>query len=426
MPPWAARAASGRRRPPPGRPGAASSPATRRRQRGLGRRRSRPELDVADFLVGGDHHRHARRGAEELAVDGERPVEAQLDPARPTRLWNGGSGRSRRLPPNRICAAWRTMPVGGWSKIVKWIGSPPLFQNGRVPSTSRSSVVASTRARRPSVHRPAVDADADLVAADAGGLAPRAAGRGARMARIVRGAGPAAGEAAGVDAAGAEMDAVIDAGGTEEHAALARPVRVVVDLEHAPADEMPLDLAARRHVEQPPQRAGVAAAEADIGRGHVGHAARQQRQRRRRGEGAAQEQRTEHAMDQPVAAVEHDQPAFPARRARPAAPGGPCPARSATWRMSGRPASTASMSRHAGAVALAERVAEHGGPAAAHAGTPSAPAPCQDALDQIEVGRLVDVDRRPRPSASRSRQPSRRAAARPAASPASRLASRSR
>ena len=38
--------------------------------------------------------------------------------------------------------------------MVKWIGSPPLFQNGRVPRTRRSSVVARTSARRPFVHGP--------------------------------------------------------------------------------------------------------------------------------------------------------------------------------------------------------------------------------------------------------------------------------
>ena len=82
---------------------------------------------------------------------------------------------------------------------------------------------------------------------------------------------------------------------------------------------------------------------------------------------------------------------IPARRARPASPAGPARLEADVDDV-GRPASTASISP-CRPVALAQRVADHGDPAAAL--TPAAPPrPArQDGLDQIEVGRLVDVDR---------------------------------
>ena len=203
----------------------------------------------------------------------------------------------------------------------------------------------------------AVDGDADLGPADADGLDP-AHQRPAQHREQRRGAGPAAGQAAGMDVAGAQMDAVIDAGGPEEHAALAGPRRVVVDLEHAAAHQVALDLA-----RPPRRRAGAPAC-------------------RRRGRPARHRRRSCwscRAAAAPAAAGARTRRPGTARRARRApgrrrcsgsgarirAPRGrparacrSMPGSKRICRMS-RPAGEAGLDvGHAGAVALAQRVAD--------------------------------------------------------------------
>ncbi len=72
-----------------------------------------------------------------------------------------------------------------------------------------------------------------------------------------------------------------------------------------PPRQAALELVPPRALDQPGQRPARAAAQADVARGHVGHPARQDRERRDLLERAGLEQLGERALHRAVAAVDH-------------------------------------------------------------------------------------------------------------------------